>query len=451
MNKWFRRAVGTVGIAGGICLLGSGAAHADTSSSAVPDTQRLAGLLDSLFTPAGGPTNLGLTLDTPSARTDAGLVPKGPFAVSHGTGHTGLTAHALTAGGRPQNIALPDRVPDVMSGLPITDVLPLKDLGGLALAPARTESTGGTALTGLPLLSSLPLDGVPIEGLPLHGLPLAGLPLDGLAGTDGVPVVGGLAGALPVAGTLPDAGSVAGVLPGALSRAGSVAGVLPGAGSVAGVLPGAGSAAGSTTAAGLAGGYGGALVRELSGVDSLPLGGAAPDAGALVGGLAGADPLSGVLPAASALPIGALPVFDTLANGLPLTDKLSRGGLPLGSLPGAGSRPVAGTDTAMAALPAATSVSPTEGLPVVGGLFGGADLPVLGSLLSNLGGPSGSQAGSQVGTVEAPVSSASESLPLAGGLPVFGSIPGGLPVLGSVPLVDSLPIYESLPLVGGLA
>src|SRR5207302_4673412 len=111
-----------------IWLLGSGAAHADNSTTA-NDTHRLSGLLDSLFTPAGGPTNLGLTLDTPSTRTDAGLLENGPLAFSPGQGHTGLTAHALTVGGRPQDISLPDRVPDVMSGLPITDVLPPRDLG----------------------------------------------------------------------------------------------------------------------------------------------------------------------------------------------------------------------------------------------------------------------------------------------------------------------------------
>ena len=68
MNKWLRRTVGTVGIAGGIWLLGSGTAHADAANPA-SDPQRLTGLLDNLFTPAGGPSNLGLTMGTP---TDAG-------------------------------------------------------------------------------------------------------------------------------------------------------------------------------------------------------------------------------------------------------------------------------------------------------------------------------------------------------------------------------------------
>src|SRR5438105_10488134 len=64
MNKWLRRTVGTVGIASGIWLLGSGAAHADASTPA-NDPQRLSGLLEGLFTPTGGPNNLGLTLATP--------------------------------------------------------------------------------------------------------------------------------------------------------------------------------------------------------------------------------------------------------------------------------------------------------------------------------------------------------------------------------------------------
>jgi hypothetical protein len=44
MNKWFRRAVGTVGIAGGVLLLGSGTAQADDSVTAAKDPQLLHGL-----------------------------------------------------------------------------------------------------------------------------------------------------------------------------------------------------------------------------------------------------------------------------------------------------------------------------------------------------------------------------------------------------------------------
>src|SRR4051812_3075317 len=57
MNKWFRRAVGTVGIAGGVLLLGAGTAHADDSVAAAKDPQQLNGLFDDLMKPTGGPNN----------------------------------------------------------------------------------------------------------------------------------------------------------------------------------------------------------------------------------------------------------------------------------------------------------------------------------------------------------------------------------------------------------
>ena len=98
MNKWLRRAVGTVGIAGGIWLLGSGTAHADNAAPA-NDPQRLSGLLDSLFTPAGGPTNLGLTLDTPTTRVQTGALPGGPLSFSPGHGRAGVAAKNVNASG----------------------------------------------------------------------------------------------------------------------------------------------------------------------------------------------------------------------------------------------------------------------------------------------------------------------------------------------------------------
>ncbi|WP_173078185.1 hypothetical protein [Phytohabitans rumicis] len=55
MNKWFYRAVGTVGIAGGFLLLGGGAAQADdVDATPVTDPQQLRGLLDDFFSPTGG-------------------------------------------------------------------------------------------------------------------------------------------------------------------------------------------------------------------------------------------------------------------------------------------------------------------------------------------------------------------------------------------------------------
>lgn len=73
MNKWFYRAVGTVGIAGGFLLLGGGAAQAEDVDATPPsDPQQLQGLLDGFFTPLGsndfsqvnlGPNAKGATSD----------------------------------------------------------------------------------------------------------------------------------------------------------------------------------------------------------------------------------------------------------------------------------------------------------------------------------------------------------------------------------------------------
>ncbi|MEH1125699.1 hypothetical protein [Micromonospora sp. CPCC 206061] len=55
MNKWFYRAVGTVGMAGGFLLLGGGAAHAeDVDAIPATDPLELQGLLDDFFTPTAG-------------------------------------------------------------------------------------------------------------------------------------------------------------------------------------------------------------------------------------------------------------------------------------------------------------------------------------------------------------------------------------------------------------
>src|SRR5438552_12403699 len=75
MNKWLNRAVvGTVGgvsVAGGMLLLGTGAAHAD---SVVPTT----GTLDNVFRPAPA-DNLGLSVDTPGSTVSSGMVDEGPL------------------------------------------------------------------------------------------------------------------------------------------------------------------------------------------------------------------------------------------------------------------------------------------------------------------------------------------------------------------------------------
>src|SRR3981189_3665080 len=103
MNKWFRRAVGTVGIAGGVLLLGAGTAHADNSVPAAKDPQQLHGLFDDLLKPAGGPNNAGLSLDTPGRRISAGLIPGGPIATSAHRGQIGAVVHTPDLAGLPKD------------------------------------------------------------------------------------------------------------------------------------------------------------------------------------------------------------------------------------------------------------------------------------------------------------------------------------------------------------
>src|SRR5947207_4495327 len=160
MNKWLRRTVGTVGIAGGIWLLGSGTAHADASTPA-NDPQRLTGLLDSLFTPAGGPSNLGLTMVDPG----------------HLAPQAGRTVRELTS-------QVPHGVPALLHALPITEVVPVHGLGAVT---APQES----GIAGLPFIG----DDLPLAGsLPLADALPAGLVPDqaGLPGLDSLPDVGSL-------------------------------------------------------------------------------------------------------------------------------------------------------------------------------------------------------------------------------------------------------------------
>jgi hypothetical protein len=72
MNKWFYRAVGTVGVAGGFLLLGGGAAQAeDVDATPATDPLELQGLLDDFFTPTGGQiSQVALGPNAPAASPD---------------------------------------------------------------------------------------------------------------------------------------------------------------------------------------------------------------------------------------------------------------------------------------------------------------------------------------------------------------------------------------------
>ncbi len=225
MNTWFRRAVGTVGLAGGILLLGAGAAHAD-DSALVP------GQLDDLFSPAGGPNNQSLQLEAHGSRIDTSA------ASSSQAGRRTTTTSTTTRGGGQQ-------LPNVLQNLPLSTVLPTEMLGLPRTTSSKVSnlsSVPGGALQGglptegsvaaLPLVGSLQQFGLPgVSGMPvdagdtLRGTSIAdtrtafpgvgneatslpvgngaggGLPLVGGAG-GGLPVVGGLVNGLPVQGTL---------------------------------------------------------------------------------------------------------------------------------------------------------------------------------------------------------------------------------------------------------
>ena len=108
MNTWFRRAVGTVGVAGGMLLLGAGAAHAD-------DTALAPGQLDDLLSPAGGPNNQSLQLDARGSRIDTSA------ATTSENGRRTTSATTTTRAGQ--------QVPGLLNGLPLSTVLPTDSLG----------------------------------------------------------------------------------------------------------------------------------------------------------------------------------------------------------------------------------------------------------------------------------------------------------------------------------
>ena len=184
MNKWMNRAVaGTVGIAGGVLLLGAGAAHAD---SVVPTT----GTLDDVFRPAPA-DNLGLSLDTPGSTVSTGMVDEGPLSVQRNDGLTGAVVHTPGENGQSRDVFATGRLPDPLSALPSNDLMPGSALG----VPQPGASEGkhrAAAAPGLPVLgtlSSLPLPG----NLPVVGNATKAVPSLGSAGQpEALPLVGGV-------------------------------------------------------------------------------------------------------------------------------------------------------------------------------------------------------------------------------------------------------------------
>jgi hypothetical protein len=176
MNKWMNRAVGTVGVAGGMLLLGAGVAHADDALTP--------GAPDDLSS-----SNLGATLDTPGSQASAGMVPNGPLALQKNDGRLGATVHTPGANGESRDVFVGGRAPDALGAVPGNDVMPsgLRSWGltQQSLLPG-TATERGTA----PTAQSAPV--VPVMGtlsqLPLSSLPVPGLgtsPLGAVSGTTG--------------------------------------------------------------------------------------------------------------------------------------------------------------------------------------------------------------------------------------------------------------------------
>jgi hypothetical protein len=175
MNKWFYRAVGTVGIAGGFLLLGGGAAQAeDVDATPVSDPQQLQGLLDGFFTPLGGndfsqvnlgPNTKGATSDVVLGRQlgslggdvtptrDLGFVgsaPSSPTASvsADALGHGSLD-RALGAGGEAHA-----EKPNLISDLPVAGTFTDTVGATRAVDSLGLSGTTGTLLNGANGLSA---------------------------------------------------------------------------------------------------------------------------------------------------------------------------------------------------------------------------------------------------------------------------------------------------------
>lgn len=407
MNKWFYRAVGAVGVAGGALLLSSGVAHAEHADEArsTVDPQVMRGLVADLFTPTGGPHYVGLSIDEPAAQSRP------------------------TAGGREEFLG------GLFGGL--TDGGPL---GGLTSSLTGSGPLGGLAgsLTG----------GGPLSGLTgsLTGGDGAGL-LGGLTGGGKSGLLGGLTGGLM--GDNGPLSAVTGGLTGGLDKGplSSLSGLTSG-------LTGD-SLTGQTPA------LDPALLKDLLTDDQL--------AALTTQGPASTDIIDPALRGSDADTTGSRPIqldpdlarqvndatgpmlsamiADAVAQqmgmaagdlGLPTGsgDAVAAGALPTGSTDPAGALPSGSTDAERAG-------AVTEGLPFV------SDLPIVGSLLGSEG---------PLGKVVV-VGDFANKLPLVGDL-LGGNLDpsnvGKLPVVGNLlnnGLLKSgdgpkLPIVGNLPFLG---
>ncbi|WP_238008783.1 hypothetical protein KZZ52_02800 [Dactylosporangium sp. AC04546] len=225
MNTWFRRAVGTAGVAGGMLLLGAGAAHAadetapgqlddplvpgdlqldargsniDMSASTTTEagqrttsmttsTSSAPSLLDNLPLSEWLPTN-GLALP----RTTSSRLPSLPALPTDAVAVNSLNGKNPNTGKKEDSLAALPLVGSV-GGNPLGA---LGQLGALGL-PVGTDSLGGTSIadtrTAFPSTPSPGRKGKTTEALPLVGdLPLGGSDVLKNDSVTGVPVIGGI-------------------------------------------------------------------------------------------------------------------------------------------------------------------------------------------------------------------------------------------------------------------
>ncbi|GIJ51615.1 hypothetical protein Val02_85010 [Virgisporangium aliadipatigenens] len=186
MNKWVRRAVGTVGIAGGMLLLGAGAAQADDATT--QGSQPLHGLVEEFFDPTnnlgmgGGISGAGVSVDTPGQQTTAGsFAGRAPVQQTRNNGELGAALHAPDASGKPRAVFAggkpPNVAPMIPTGLPVesAEADPARTLVG-----APPQLPDGNSL-------GTPLDG---NGLPPMDPFATGIPTTGALPTAGLPLVG---------------------------------------------------------------------------------------------------------------------------------------------------------------------------------------------------------------------------------------------------------------------
>ncbi|MEV0568862.1 hypothetical protein [Dactylosporangium sp. NPDC050588] len=369
MNTWFRRAVGTVGVAGGILLLGAGAAHADDAL--------MPGQLDDLLSPAGGPNNQSLQLEAHGSRIDTSA--DSSTQAGRRTTSTRLSSPQLSrpSGSSRQLPSVLDMIPTEMLGLPratsskvsnlqsVPNQLPAEDSGAALPLVGSLQQFGLPGVSGVPVAAGDTLHGTSIAdtrtafpgvpgeatSLPLGNTAGGGLPLVGGlgGGTGGLPLVGGL----PVQGTLKPVDDLAVPVGTGGKRSGNqrvqrISGTEADSGLPIGELP-----------------LGGSDVLKNDSITGVPvIGGVGPTPGVSTTAVANRlVPTTGALPqAASQLPL--------------VTEKTYAPRHASAYTPRHSAGPSA----------AASAGASEEALPVVGGLpllngIAGGDLPLVGGLL----------------------------------------------------------------------